>query len=71
MFKTSRDFVALSLIGSHMMQQNCRTGQLVTVNSILDHYFRRPYSQTFNDLTFHKFARNYSMPSQPSTQPKH
>ena len=49
MFKASRDFVILSLDGSRMIQQNCREGQLATVNSILDHYIRRLSTPTFNE----------------------
>ena len=71
MFKTSRDYVVLSLDGSRMIQQNCREGELATVHSILDHYIRRPSTLPFNDLTLHELARNYSMPSHPGTQPVH
>ena len=69
MFKASRDFVVLSLDGSRMIQQNLREGELATVHSILDHYIRRPSILPFNNLTLDEFARNYSMPSQPGTQP--
>ena len=44
MFKASKNYVILSLDGSHMIQQNSREGELATAHLILDHYIRRPSS---------------------------
>ena len=67
MFKASRDFVVLSLDGSHLVQ-NVQDGQISTAPSILDHYIHRPI--TFDELNLLTFAKTYIMPKDPSTEPR-
>ena len=62
MFKTSRDFVILSLDGSRAVQDHLQEGQRATALSIVDHYMGRPDSPRFNTMTLLEFARQYSMP---------
>lgn len=50
MFKASRDFVVLSLDGSHLIE-NVQDGQIATAPSILDHYVRHPSIPTYNNMT--------------------
>jgi len=64
MFKASRDFVVLSLDGTHAVQQNVEEGECVTALSILDHYIACPSSHFFDSMTLLKFARSYSMPKE-------
>ena len=71
MFKASRDFVVLSLDGSHLIEQNLQEGQPATAPSILDHYLTRPSTPLFNDMTLISFARGYCMPKDPSAEPSH
>jgi len=54
-----------------MVQPNCRNGEPATIQSLLDHYMRRPSTPLFNTLTLYEFARNYSMPTESSSQPTH
>ena len=69
MFKASRDFVVLSLDGSRAVEDQLDDHHHATALSILDHYMRRPNSPPFNHITLLEFARQYSMPELPGSQP--
>ena len=69
MFKASRDFVVLSLDGSHILQNTTQDDQVATALSIFDHYVRRPSSPEFNTMTLLTFAKCYTMPKEPSVHP--
>ena len=62
MFKASRDFIILSLDGSHAVQDHLDEGQHATALSIVDHYMGRPDSPHFDPVTLLEFARKYSVP---------
>ena len=66
MFKPSRDFIVLSLDGSH---DHLHEGQRATALSIMDHYMHRPDTPQLNNLTLLEFARQYSMPKTLGLQP--
>ena len=68
MFKSSRDFVVLSLDGSRALEPNIEA-QAATVPSILDRYLTRPSTSPFNDMTLLTFAKSYSMPKELSSEP--
>ena len=59
MFKSSRDFIVLSLDRSRAVEDQLQEEQH-------DHYMQRPY---FNDITLLEFARQYSMPKTRGSQP--
>ena len=42
-----------------------------TVHSILDHYVQRPADAVFQDMSLLTFARNYTIPKELGTVPKH
>ena len=69
MFKSSRDFIVLSLDGSRAVEDQLQEEQHATAPSIIDHYIQRPDSPQFNDLTLLEFARQYSMPKTLGSQP--
>ena len=69
MFKTSRDFIILSLDGSRAVEDHLEEGQCATALSIVDHYMGRPQSPHFNSMTLLEFAQQYSMPKTLGTQP--
>ena len=62
MFRASRDFVILSLDGSREVDDKLEEGQVVTVDSQLDHYCARPTSQQFENLTLLQFVERYKLP---------
>ena len=68
MFKSSRDFVVLSLDGSRALEPNIEA-QAATVPSILDCYLTRPSTSPFNNMILLTFARSYSMPKELSSEP--
>ena len=51
MFKSSRDFIVLSLDGSRAVEDRLQQEQRATALSIIDHYMQRPDSSQFNDIT--------------------
>ena len=51
MYKALRDFVILSLDGSHAVEDHLEEGQRATALSIVDHYMGRPNSPHFNIMT--------------------
>ena len=69
MFKTSRDFIILSLDGSRAVEDRLEQHQSATAASIVDHYMQRPATASFNDLPLIEFARQYSMPKTLGSQP--
>ena len=63
MFRASRDFVFLSLDGSREVgDKTDEGGQVVTVDSQLDHYSSRPNTPEFKNLTLLKFVQRYKIP---------
>ena len=71
MFKTSCDFIILSLDGSRAVEDHLEEGQCATAFSIVDHYMGRPNSSHFNSMTLLEFARQYSMPKTLGAKPTH
>ena len=71
MFKASRDFIILSLDGSHAVAEHLEEEQRATAPSIIDQYMRRPTTTQFNDLTLLEFARQYTMPKTLGSEPTH
>jgi len=69
MFKTSRDFIILSLDGSRAVEDHLEEGQRATALSIVDHYMGRPDSPLFNSMTLLEFAHQYSMPKTLGAEP--
>lgn len=70
MYKSSREFVVLSLDGSREVQENLSEEGRATAPSILDHYVVRPSTPQFTSITLLEFARQYTMPRPPNTEPK-
>ena len=70
MFKSSREFLVLSLDGSRAVQSELTEGQNATAPSIVDHYCARPASETFETMTLLSFAQGYSLPRSLGEQPK-
>ena len=70
MFKSSREFILLSLDGSREVEENLTEDGRATAPSILDQYMVRPATSHFNTITLLEFARQYTMPKQPNTEPK-
>ena len=68
MFKSSRDFIVLSLDGSRVVEHNAEQNQVTTMPSILDHYVRRPSTSNFNTMTLMNFATTYVMPRRTYTE---
>lgn len=62
MYRASRDFVILSLDGSREVDDKLDEGQVVTVDSQLDHYCSRPTTPQFEDLTLLQFVQRYRIP---------
>ena len=71
MFKTSRNFIILSLDGSRAVEDHLEQHQSATAASIVDHYMQRPTTPLFNNVTLIEFARQYTMPKTPESQPTH
>lgn len=61
---SSREFVYLSLDGTHMVEERLNADEPTTTKSCLDHYHARPNTQEFESATLLHFAQNYSMPCQ-------
>ena len=75
MFKSSREFVNLSLDGSRAVESALQDEQRATTPSILDHYLVRPSTSPFRDMTLLEFAQRYSLPktvgAPPNPRKKH
>ena len=71
MFKASRDFIVLSLAGSHAVEERLEEHHHATAFFILDHYMHRPNSAPLDDRTLLEFARQYTMPKTPGSKPTH
>ena len=69
MFKSSRDFIILSLDGSRAVEDHLEEGRHATALSIVDHYMERPDTPHFNSMTLLEFARQYSMPKTLGAEP--
>ena len=69
MFKSSREFIVLSLDGSRAVEDQLEEGQHATAPSIVDHYMHRPSSSEFSNITLMDFAREYSMPKVLGSEP--
>ena len=70
MFKSSHDFIVLSLDGSKEVEQNLNEDRRATASSIVDQYIMRPTTSQFNCITLLEFARQYTMPRPPNPEPK-
>ena len=70
MFKSSRDFIVLSLEGSRAVHSQLSEGQDATAPAIVDHYCSRPTTQTFEAMPLLSYAESYSMPRLLGEQPK-
>jgi len=68
MFKASRDFIILSLDGSHAVEDRLDEEQHATAPSIIDHYLVRPSTAPFSNITLLEFSRQYTMPKTPVTE---
>ena len=66
MFKASRDFIVLSLDGSHVVSDQLEEHQPATTPSIVDHYCVRPSTPT---LTLLAYAQQYTMPKTLGSEP--
>ena len=62
MFRASRDFVILSLDGSHELSDRLDEDRAVTLASQLDHYCARPSTPQFEVLTLLQFVQRYKIP---------
>jgi len=62
MFRASRDFLYLSLDGSRQVDDKLEEGQVVTVDSQLDHYCARPTTPQHENLTLLQFVQRYRTP---------
>ena len=69
MFKSSRDFVILSLDGSREVEQVLQEERPVTVESQLDHYCARPATTGFESLTLRQYVQKYRTPKQAGDTP--
>ena len=67
MYKASRDFVVLSLDGSHAVELNTEA-HAATAPSILDHYLAHSFNSVFSNITLLTFARSYTMPKREPTR---
>ena len=70
MFKSSREFLVLSLDGSRAVHSELTEGENATAPSIVDHYCARPASEAFESMTLLSFAQDYSLPRSLGDQPK-
>ena len=61
MFKAARDFVVLSLDGSHAIDEQLDEDQPATVPTALDHYISRPTTAQFQNMTLLHFVKQYSI----------
>ena len=68
MFKSSRDFIVLSLDGSRAVEDQLQEEHRATAHLF---YMQRPDSPQFNDLTLLEFARQFSMPKILGSYPTH
>ena len=69
MFKASRDFIILSLDGSHAVEDHLDEEQHATAPSIIDHYLVCPSTVPFSNITLLEFSRQYTMPKTLGTEP--
>ena len=69
MFKSSRDFIILSLDGSRAVEDRLDEEQHATAPSTIDHYLVRPTTAPFNNITLLEFARQYTMPKTLGSEP--
>ena len=67
MFRASRDFVMLSLDGSHAVEEHLTEDQPATALSALDHYTTRPSTPEFQDMTLLHFVQHFTMPREPGS----
>ncbi len=70
MFRASRDFVMLSVDGSHAVDSQLQ-GQPATAPSILDHYISRPPTTQFRGMTVLHFIQKYTMLKDLGLEPSH
>jgi len=64
MYRTSRDFVYLSLDGSRELADKLEDERCVTVASHLDHYCARQSTPEFEVLSLKQFVEKYKIPKQ-------
>jgi len=69
MFKTSRNFVVLSMDGSRALDDNLDQDQPATLASLLDHYISRPATELFENMNLLHFVQGYTVSKMPSAQP--
>ncbi len=69
MYKSSREFINLSLDGSRALVEHTQQDDRATAPSILDHYLARPSTATFNTITILQYAQQYTMPKELGAQP--
>ena len=62
MFRSSRDFIVLSVDGSRVVEDHLEEGQPATLPSMPDHYAAHPTTPPFSSMTHLHFAQQYTMP---------
>ena len=69
MYRSSRDFVILSLDGSREVNQALEEERPVTLESQLDHYCSRPTSLEFDSITLLQYVQKYRVPKKAGELP--
>ena len=69
MFKTSHDFIVLSLDESRAVDEHLNEDQPATVPSALDHYVSQAATAQFQSITLLNFVQQYTMPRETSSDP--
>ena len=70
MFKSSREFIILSLDGSRAVHSELTEGHDATAPSIVDHYCARPTTGQFESTTLLSFSQDYSLPKALGDAPR-
>ena len=70
MFKSSREFISLSLDGSRAVHNELTEGHDATAPSIVDHYCARPTTGQFESMTLLSFSQDYSLPKALGDAPR-
>ena len=69
MFKASRNFIVLSVDGSHAVEEHLKDNQSATAPSALDHYVSRPATPTSQSMTLLHFVQHYTVPKESKSEP--
>ena len=69
MFRSSREFIVLSLNGFRAVEDHLQQGGRATAPSIVDHYIARPAVPHLISITLLEFARQFTMPKELGAEP--